>query len=239
MTNCEIYKAARPLECHRFSGAIFSGPYSGFFLTDTAEEASVMGVHFKPGGAFPFFGLSAGELADHHVNLKAICGSAVAEVHERLSLKTSPMRRFGLLQQFLISRFHDSPGRCTLRRHDAVAAALDALAGSGYQTRTLTLARQVQLSERRFIDVFRSEVGLKPKTFSRIQRFQKLIAHLRQPCEADWAQLAAENGYFDQSHLIRDFVAFSGFTPGDFVRRLKHLRQAGSHVKSNHMPLAY
>ena len=52
-----IYKAAQPDRCERFSGAIVSGPYNGFFLSDTAEEAFVMGVHFKPGGAFPFFWL--------------------------------------------------------------------------------------------------------------------------------------------------------------------------------------
>lgn len=234
-----IYKAARPQECKRLSGAILSGPYSGSFLTDTAEEASVMGVHFKPGGAFPFFHFAAGELSDQHADLETIFGRAATEFHEQLSLKASPMRRFRLLEEFLMSRLHHSPARRAAQRNDAVSTALDALACSGYQTRTRALARQAQLSEKRFIDVFRFEVGLKPKIFSRIQRFQKIIAQLRQPYDADWAQLAAENGYFDQSHLIRDFVAFSGFTPGDFVRRLKHFRQTGSHVKFNHMPLAH
>jgi len=56
--------------------------------------------------------------------------------------------------------------------------------------------------------------------------------------EPNWAQLAPEHGYFDQSHLIRDFLAFSGFSPADYLRRLNELRRQGSHVKFNHLPLA-
>src|SRR5690242_10800034 len=59
-----IYKGSQANECVRLSGAIVSGPYAGFFVTDTALEASVVGVHFKPGGAFRFLGVAANELAD-------------------------------------------------------------------------------------------------------------------------------------------------------------------------------
>jgi AraC-like DNA-binding protein len=51
--------------------------------------------------------------------------------------------------------------------------------------------------------------------------------------------LALEQGYFDQSHLIRDFVAFSGMSPADYLRRLHDLRNDGTHpIKFNHLPLA-
>jgi hypothetical protein len=52
-----IYDAAQPERCNRFSGALVSGAYGGFFVIDTAEEVSIMGVHFKAGGAFPFLGI--------------------------------------------------------------------------------------------------------------------------------------------------------------------------------------
>jgi hypothetical protein len=67
-----IYQAAQPEQCMKLSGAVVSGPYEGFFLTDTAEEAAVMGVHFKPGGAFPFLGASADDVADMHIDLVAV-----------------------------------------------------------------------------------------------------------------------------------------------------------------------
>jgi hypothetical protein len=68
----DTHDAAHPDRCNRFSGALVSGAYGGFFVIDTAEEVSIIGVHFKPGGAFPFLGLPAGELADAHVNLETL-----------------------------------------------------------------------------------------------------------------------------------------------------------------------
>jgi len=56
--------------------------------------------------------------------------------------------------------------------------------------------------------------------------------------EPEWEQLALEYGYFDQSHLIRDFIAFSGLSPGDYLRRLGALHERGMTVKSDHLPVS-
>jgi len=79
---------------------------------------------------------------------------------------------------------------------------------------------------------------LNPKLFNRIERFQSVLAKVQRVPEPEWDQLALEYGYFDQSHLIRDFLEFSGFSPADYLRRLKDLRARGVHVKSNHLPVA-
>jgi AraC-like DNA-binding protein len=100
------------------------------------------------------------------------------------------------------------------------------------------LARQAGASDHRFIDVFRSEVGLNPKLFHRVQRFQRVLTQLHQIEDPEWEQLALARGYFDQSHLIRDFLEFSGFSPADYLRRLKALRNNGLHVKFNHLPMS-
>lgn len=226
-----IYKAADPDRFERFSGATVSGPYSGFFGTDAAEEAYVMGVHFKPGGAFPFLGPPAHEMADAHVNLDALWGRSAAEVREQLSAVASPEHRFLLLEKLLVSRLRSSP-----EHHGAVALALDRFARHGTRTTTRDLARQAGLSQKRFIDVFRSEVGLAPKTFNRIVRFQRVLADVHRRSAADWTHLALEYGYFDQSHLIRDFLAFSGLCPADYLGRLRDLREKGLLVKFNHLP---
>jgi AraC-like DNA-binding protein len=57
--------------------------------------------------------------------------------------------------------------------------------------------------------------------------------------EPDWGELALDHGYFDQSHLIRDFLAFSGFTPAGYLQRLSGLRRERMHVKFNHLPQAH
>lgn len=226
-----IYDGALSDKCHRCSGAIVSGPYAGFFVTDTAEEVSVMGVRFKPGGAFPFLGPLTRELADRHVDLGTVWGRAAGEIRERLCEAASPQGRMRLLRKFLLSRLFRPFGR-----HSAVGLALAAL-GRATPQMTRELAREACLSEKRFIDVFRREVGLKPRLFHRVRRFQGVLARVHQSSERDWSGFALDHGYFDQSHLIRDFLSFSGFSPADYVRRLDDLRKCGLQAKFNHLPL--
>jgi AraC-like DNA-binding protein len=85
--------------------------------------------------------------------------------------------------------------------------------------------------------VFTAEVGLTPKLFGRVQRFQHAITSSRSAAKVDWAQLAVECGYFDQPHLIHEFVAFSGVTPADYRLKESQLELAGVHVKRHHPPL--
>jgi AraC-like DNA-binding protein len=228
-----IYKAAQPDRCVRFSGAIVSGPYHGYFVTDAAEEASVMGVHFKQGGAFPFLGLSADELADTHIDLDTIWGCRATEIRERLSATAAPIHRFRLLERELLSRILRP-----LEHHPAVSLALDGFRIDNARAVVRKLARSAGLSDRRFIDVFRFEVGLRPKLFNRVERFQRVLAVVHRVAAPDWTKLALDYGYFDQSHLIRDFLAFSGFSPAEYLRRLSDLRNQGLYVKLNHIPLA-
>jgi AraC-like DNA-binding protein len=228
-----IHSSVQPNRYQRLSGAIASGPYVGFFLADTAQEASVMGVHFKPGGAFPFLGFSAYELTDTHIDLEAVWGRGAAEIREQLSAALSSIRRFQLLENSLLSHLSRP-----LEHHPAVSLALDRFRLGNSRAVVRKLAREAGLSDRRFIDVFNSEVGLKPKLFNRVQRFQRVLAQVHRTSSPDWGQLALEHGYFDQSHLIRDFLAFSGFSPADYLRRLHDLRQKGLRVKFNHLPVA-
>lgn len=217
--------------CRRFSGAIVSGPYAGTFVTDTAEEAFVMGVHFKPGGAFPFLGFPAGDFTNSHVNLEAVLGRAAAELRDRLATADSNHARFRVLEKALLTRL-----RRAWQHHYAVSFALHAFTHAGVQPATSKLAWQAGLSEKRFIDVFRSEVGLTPKLFSRVMRFQKVISLVRHKDDkVDWAQLATDAGCFDQSHLIREFLSFAGLSPDGYSRRLSNLRRKGLHVKHNHI----
>jgi AraC-like DNA-binding protein len=227
-----IYDAAQPERCNRFSGALVSGAYGGFFVIDTAEEVSIMGVHFKPGGAFPFLGLPAGELADAHVNLETLWGRSAVELRERLCGAATPAERFRLLEEALLAHLFRP-----LEHHYAVPTALDAFGQMDTCATVRDVARHIGLSQRRFIQVFTEEVGLTPKLFSRVRRFQRTIATARQTTALDWARQAADCGYFDQSHLIRDFLMFSGLSPADYLRRQNHLHQRGVHIKRNHFPL--
>ncbi|MGH9759938.1 MAG: DUF6597 domain-containing transcriptional factor [Blastocatellia bacterium] len=224
-----IYGSSEP-SFNTFSGALVSGTYSGYFVIDTQEERSVMGVHFNPGGAFPFLGVSPEELANQHVDLDTLWGRSARDLRERLCEPSAPAARFRILEEALLDHLF-----LPLERHPATSVALDSFEQPCAFPPVREIARRTGLSERRLIRVFAADVGLTPKLFSRIQRFQRALALTNQAkCSPDWATLALTCGYFDQSHLINDFVEFSGFSPGTY---LSQLRKHGLYQRRNHLPL--
>jgi AraC-like DNA-binding protein len=207
-----IFSSTQPDRFTRYSGAVISPPNISPFATDTEQHGSLIGVHFRPGGAFPFLGVEAHELGGHYFNLQGLWGRAAIELRERLCEAATPEERFRLLEKTLIERMVGMP-----RRHLAVQHALDAFTKTGSLVRDVV--RDVGLSQRRFIELFNREVGISPKIFCRVQRFRMAIKLTRQPRVPNWCELAANCGYFDQSHLIRDNKCFANLSPAEYHRR--------------------
>lgn len=206
-----------------FTVPIVAGPRSEYKVLDTSHTASVIGVHFKPGGAFPFFGVPASELHNADVALDALWGQRAGELRERVLEASTPERKFAVLERILLRAAR------TFRRHRAVAFALQEFASVPGRRSVADVTDAVGMSAGRFIDRFRDEVGLTPKLFCRVRRFQEVVGRVHGEQAIDWAGLALSCGYFDQAHLIRDFRRFSGLRPTQYlVQRTAH---------QNHVPL--
>lgn len=195
-------------QCDRLPGTVLCGPHSNFFVIDTAEQDSVMGIHFKPGGAFPFFKLPAGELHNQHVSLEDLWGAEAEFLRERILEAPMPEAKFQILEECLLERTVKP-----MERHRAVNHALALFRNIHTAPAMADVSDQIGISSRRFIEVFSNEVGLTPKLFCRVRRFQRVLQTLRAGTEFDWAEIAADCGYYDQAHFIHDFKSFSGINP--------------------------
>ena len=198
----------------RFSGAVVSGAHGHRFAPQTTEKITIIGVHFKPGGAFPFLGLPAGELVNTHVDLETIWGVSASSLRSRLCEARTSAERFQLLQDALLRRLCHG-----VEQHYAVSTALEMFWKNQGRPTVRETAKYLGLSQRRFIQVFSAEVGMTPKLFSRIRRFQQGRRLIQNNPTPNWAALALDLGYFDQSHLIREFQEFAGFSPADYLHR--------------------
>lgn len=221
-----LYEDALPVHgCdgtrRRYSGAVVSGAYQRYFSTDTRAHASIMGVHFRPGGAGAVLGVPPGALADRHVDLEELWGRSARDLRERLCAAATPAARFSVLECHLQSRLRDHRAG-----HDVVPFALEQLAQPGVTVRDV--ARHASLSWRRLIEVFTADVGMTPKRMSRVLRFQRAHRLARQAPAPDWARLAQACGYCDQSHLIHDIRELTGLSPSQLL-------PAGEQVKDNHV----
>jgi AraC-like DNA-binding protein len=90
-------------------------------------------------------------------------------------------------------------------------------------------AKSVGVSERRLSQVFREHVGIAPKLWRRIRRFQAAVQTLHKGLDVPWVELALRCGYYDQSHFANDFRAFSGINPTTYSASRGHWQ--------NHVPI--
>jgi|SRR5665213_1640212 len=219
-----IYDRDDTDRCQTFRGSVVSGAHSEYQVISTAMQASVVGVHFRPGGAFPFLRMPAGELRDATVSLETLWGVAAVDLRDRLLEAPTPRARLEVLERVLLkdlARGFDA--------HDAVGFALRRFMAEPHAITIAGVSDQIGLSPKRFIQVFRDETGFTPKVFCRIRRFQQALDLMDGRKSVEWAEVALDCGYFDQAHFIHDFRAFSGISPTSYLaNRTQH---------RNHVPL--
>jgi len=191
--------------------AFLTGSHTASYVSEMAADEPAMAVHFRPGGAFPFLGIPLSDLENAHVGLDQIWGRAGIELHERLIDTPTMAAQFSILENFLLSRPWSSA-----RRHPCVAAVLAAIEDNP-SIRMADIRDLVGMSTKRLIALFRAEVGLSPKAYARIRRFQAALRLLGTGTAG--ARVAAEVGYFDQAHFVREFRSFTGMTPTQYAEQ--------------------
>ena len=192
------------------NGTMLCGTHSENFIIRDANKISVMGVHFKAGGGAAFFELPVGELYNERISLDEVWKIRASELRDRLLQQSRPERRFWVLEQFLMQMMRSSDN------HPAVDFALQQFQQSA-NSKISAVIEKTGFSTRYFNQLFRNQVGVTPKLFCRIQRFQNALEMLSVKAPVDWMEIALASGYFDQAHFIHDFRAFADCTPTEYL----------------------
>lgn len=201
----------------RLPAALVVGARSVYEIVDTSDMADVIGVVFQPGG-FPAFASDAADLfSNRSVALESIWGRDAENLRDHLRDIRSATGRLKCVELYLRRKFSD---RIVAGSRSAqVNFALRYFAEMPSFASVREAARQIGWSERRFSQVFREEVGLTPKVWCRVQRFQRAVRQLHAGVDVRWAELALDCGYYDQSHFANEFRAFSGVDVSTYSAR--------------------
>lgn len=202
--------------------SVVGGARSRFYIREVSYAANPsVGAVLRPGASELLFGVTAAELSERHTSLEDLWGVSARSVQERLSAAPNPQERLALLESVLMARLPRVRGM-----HPAVAAGIDQMS----QRHTIDeVVKHSGFSHRHFIKLFRGAVGLPPKTYSRVLRFQNALKYVETARAVSWVEIATAMGYSDQAHFNRDFLEFSGVTPGEYLRRLP--------AELNHLPV--
>jgi AraC-like DNA-binding protein len=167
-------------------------------------------LQVHPHAARALFGMPAGELAGTDGDADAVLGYLVERIRNRMGEAATWGERFAVLDDELGTLV---TGEAMAGPPAAVVNAWRLLRSSGGAVPIGTLADAVGYSDRRLTTLFDAEIGLTPKIAARVIRFDRARRAVQVAAPGRLGRIAAEHGYSDQSHLVRDFVAFTGRSP--------------------------
>jgi AraC-like DNA-binding protein len=194
------------------ASSLVVGMRSRFSVLDTSKLQSAMGVLFWPGGARAFFDAPADMFHNESVPLELFWGPLAGQIRDHLLDASTPAEKFQALESGLLDRQNK-----TTALHVSVRYALGEFARKPHIHSVIDVAKEAGLSRRRFAQLFREQVGLTPKLYCRLRRFQGVLRQIAAGSPVDWAGLALAGGYCDQAHLANEFRSFSGISPNVYL----------------------
>jgi AraC-like DNA-binding protein len=187
-----------------------AGLYDAPALTEHDGFGHGIQSYMTPLGARRFFGMPMGELAGRTVELEDLIGPMASELAERLAEAPDWAARIDRFERAIAARVLAAP---------PVPAELEwawqRLLESDGAVPIGELAAELGWSRRHLAVRFREELGMSPKALARLLRFERATGRLR--AGDDLADLALDAGYYDQAHFNRDFRAFAGTTPTEYL----------------------
>jgi methylphosphotriester-DNA--protein-cysteine methyltransferase len=206
----------------RQARVLMSGQLTERIVLRPTGSIGVVSIRFKAAGAARFFDLAYDELVDRVVDFAALQPEFARATHERIAQCEKHADRLAAMVSVLEERLTEES-----QEDIFVRQACQYITQSDGACSVQELVKLIGFSERQLERKFRKQVGITPKTLSRIMRFQKFLAMARTSTSLTLADAALACGYFDQSHFIRDFTRFSGVSPTTYLTT--------SHPMSDHL----
>ena len=164
-------------------------------------------IVFQPAGVFRLFSIPAEELTNNDFDGEAVLGRSFGELARRLGDVLSFSDRVRVANEYLCGR------RSAVESVGAVAHTASQVLRSGGCVRVSALAHAAGLSVRQFERRFRHEIGIGPKLYARIVRFEAALRRKAAAPKMHWTDIAQDLGYHDQMHMVHDFNRLSGDSP--------------------------
>ncbi len=182
-------------------------------ITISAESEEMMVVVFKPGAGYPLTHQSADLTANTVVQADTIFGPSILKLHAQLKQSETPEDKFQAIETWLSHQFKADDFYTEI-----IQNAIKTLQEASVENNISELAKASGYSQKQFIQLFKKYVGITPKQLHRITRFNEILSAVEPKERLSWTKIAADCGYFDQAHFIKDFQSFSGLNPKDYLK---------------------
>jgi AraC-like DNA-binding protein len=182
----------------------------------------MLGIRFFPHTAAYFLGGGLDEFNNQISDLRDLLGGSVRTLHSRLMEVQALNQRIELIERFLFSRLSISGKK--LDKATMIGQIVKEMQGNAFSDNIETIALRYGITSRYLQKLFLQHIGVTPKVYSSINRFQRTLKHINRK-EVSLTLIAYECGYADQSHFIREFRSFTGVTPSLYLPQYSPVNQ--------------
>lgn len=206
-----IYDNETQKQKQAYSEVWFSGVLKDY-ITISAHSEEMMVVVFKPGACYPLIHKSADTYTNNVVHAKEVFGASIMTLHTHLKSLETPEEKFAAIENWIPGQLLEDDFYTNI-----IQFAIESIKKESSQINISKLAEKTGYSQKQFISLFKKYVGITPKQFHRITRFNEILAAVENEEVISWARIANDCGYFDQAHFIKDFKSFSGLNPKQYL----------------------
>lgn len=202
-------------------------------INEIMGHSHMIGIRFKPGGIVPFFAHPASDFHNQIVELDAIWGRFAVELREQLLNLPDIAARLRHVEQALLQRLSVDE-----RRYLPIQFAVQQLQKQRGAVSIKTLSETIGYSQKHLGNQFKQIVGITPKMLARVYRFQQVLQHIQPRAAINWTDLALSCHYHDQAHFNKEFAAFSGLTPTQYIaHRASYVADVSTDESGHFVPI--
>ena len=194
-----------------FTKVWVSGMHKNYLSISAPQDSEMLVIQFKPAGALPFFNSPIYLINDKVVPAESLFGKEILQLQEKILEQNTSAEKFRVVDDWLLNRFDASA-----KVDPEVANILNKLSTNPFYVHK-EIVRSYPKTHKSLISQFKKHIGLTPKVLHRIFRFNEILQKIHLKESLDWPQIAYQFGYTDQSHFIKEFKEFSGFSPQEFI----------------------
>lgn len=186
---------------------LLAGQISNYFYLENTGTSGIIAVKFKPAALTQLFGLDMSQYTDQIADVVST-EKQLLELRDKIIPFENEHRSKEILDNYFIEISRDIT-------ESPVTAAIDLVFKTNGMASVKELAGAAGVGERQLERLFKRYVGLSPKYYARIIRFNYIFQFI-QSKNTPWAEIVYQSGYYDQSHFIRNFKAFTGEDPTSY-----------------------
>jgi AraC-like DNA-binding protein len=197
---------------------VICGQQTSYYDLSLSGKTGMILIVFKPHGVKSFFNFPITELLNKNLSLHNLINNESIELEDKLFRSPNNRQRITHLENFFIKRLitYGEGSAVHNDEFERVEYAIEIIEKSKGQMKAQNIADEVCLGIKQFERTFSKYVGMNPKKYANIVRFQNVIQMRRKHENTSMMQLAFDNGYYDHAHFIHDFKSFTGLSPKEF-----------------------